>query len=338
MAARFTIKDLAKATNCSIATASSALNGRGRMSAAKRREIIKVAQQWGYQPNVAGRNLRRQRTDIIGLMFHPSPSVIFRNIFYVEVMEGLEEGLAENGFNLLLGSGREELAQGRIPKFMLQGAVDALILLGPFPETTLELLLSFSTPSFQLDSSHDQLAIESLTSDGYGGSLQAVDHLVALGHRRIAMLAYGNPEYNIASRTKGFEAAVRRRGLDAGECPVINQFTLNAELPTLLHSVLNGPKAPTAFLCVNDTLALFVVDYLQSQKLTVPGRISVIGFDDDIPAQQNQLTTVRIDKARLGRAGAEMLIERLKNTELPVRKATLPVELIVRASTAQAPN
>lgn len=336
MPKRITIRDLADAAHCSIATVSIALNGAGRISAAKRREIERLAQTLGYQPNMAGRNLRLRRTDTIGLMFNPSPSAIFKNIFYVEVVEGLEETLYNDGFNLLLGSGRKELAQGQVPKFLLRGSADALILLGYFPDSALELLMNTPTPIFLLDSAHDQLGVDCLTTDGYGGINQAMEHLSSLGHRRIAMLAYDAPDYNIASRVKGFRAALRRFGLQSDECPILNQFKVNEELPAILQRVMRGARKPTAFLCVNDTLAAYLTAHLQRKGISVPEKVSVVGFDDDRLAQENfpPLTTVQIERERLGRTGAEMLLDRLSDPDGPIRKAILPVRLIVRESTA----
>lgn len=340
MPKRITIHDVAREAECSIATVSLVLNGSGRIGDAMREKVMQVIQRMGYQPNTAGRNLRLQRTDTIGLMFNPSPSRIFKNIFYIEMMEGLEETFYQNGLSLLLGSGREELAAGNLPKFMRTGAVDALILMGHFPEMELDTLLHSRTPVLLLDSFHAHQGVECLTSDGFGGAGQAVDHLAALGHTRIAMLAYDGPEYNIASRISGFRTAVRRHGLSEASCPVVNQFRFNNDFLPEIDRLVDDPHGPTAFICVNDTLAVFVIDYLMGRGVAVPERINVIGFDDDSIARTHHpsLTTVRIESHLLGQKGAEMTMERLKEPALPLRKVILPVQLVARESTGPAPH
>lgn len=340
MSKRVTIHDLAKAANCSIATISIALNGLGRISPAKRREIQKLAQTMKYQPNDAGRNLRRRRTDTIGLMFNPAPSSIFRNIFYADVMKGLEDTLYKKGYNLLLGSGRDGLAEGEIPKFLSRGSTDALILLGHFPDSELELLLTTTTPVLLLDSASEAVSIDSLTSDGYNGISQAMDHLFALGHRRIGMLAYDGPDYNIANRLKGFHASITRLRLLPQDCPTVNQFKYNEEIHDILPKIMRGKRRPTAFICVNDTLAQYAATFLQGKGLSVPDDVSIVGFDDDLFAKDNvpPLTTLQIDRERIGRVGGDMVFDRLNEPDGPISKAILPVKLITRKSTSAPPR
>ncbi len=339
MPKRITIHDVAREAECSIATVSMVLNESGRIGEPMREKVMQVIGRMGYQPNTAGRNLRLQRTDTIGLMFNPSPSRIFKNIFYIEMMEGLEETFYQKGLSLLLGSGREELMEGRLPKFMRTGAVDALILMGQFPESDLEVLLRSRTPVFLLDSFHAHLGVECLTSDGYDGSQQAVDHLVKLGHSRIALLAYDRPEYNIASRISGFTAAVRRHRFTSKSCPVVNKYKINDEFLPAIDRMVADPKGPTAFICINDTMAVFMTDYLLGKGVSVPGQISVVGFDDDVIARDHRpsLTTVRIESHFIGQKGAAMVMDRLRDPKMPLRKVMMPVSLVARESTGPAP-
>ncbi|HTJ79376.1 MAG TPA: LacI family DNA-binding transcriptional regulator [Rariglobus sp.] len=340
MIKRLTIHDVAKEAGCSIATVSLVLNNSGRIGPDTRHRVTEIIKTLGYQPNTSGRNLRLQRTDTIGLMFNPSPSKIFKNIFYIDMMEGLEEKLCQRGFSLLLGSGREELARDNLPKFMRTGAVDALILMGHFPENTLDVLLRTRTPVLLLDSLHPHKEVDCLTSDGFSGASQAVDHLVSIGHTRIAMLSYDILEYhNVMTRIDGFRTAIKRHGLDARINPVVHDFAINEDLPAKIDAMLADPEGPTAFICVNDTLAVYVTDYLMDRGVNVPEHVSVIGFDDDTIARTHQppLTTVRIDSFFLGAKASELVIERLKAPQEPVRKIIVPVELIVRESTGAPP-
>lgn len=332
---RITITDVARACGCSIATISLVLNGRGNVSETTKKRVFKTAARLGYVPNLAGRNLRTRRTNTIGLYFYPSCAQLFRNVFYAEIMESLEQHLGRAGYDLLLCGSDFSHDEARPMALLAQKRVDAAILLGAFPFKLIERLSQLGTPLLLLDSNLDELPIDSITTDGFSAGKRVVEHLYEHGHRRIVMFAYDLEDYNIDTRMRGFLAAMKDHGLPTKDS-VVRNFTRDRDgLPILLKR-LRAAAAPTAVVCVNDTMAAFMLQGVRTAGFKVPEHVSFVGYDDDTYARDciPALTTVAVDKAELGRNGAEIIRRRIEQPDLPVSKSRVPVQLIVRNSVA----
>lgn len=331
---RVGIQDVAQAAGCSITTVSQALNGRGRVAPRTRKRILEIQRELGYVPNLAGRNLRMNRSNMVGILFYPTCSRLFRNVFYSEVVEGLQEALSPQGYDLLLAGGDFSGANESLPGFLQQRRVDAAVLLGRFPSEVTRRFASSKVPLLMLDNDAEDLAVDSITTDGFSGGRMAVDHLWSMGHRRMLFMAYCNENYNAAARQRGFEDGLRERGLSVEG--TVERQTHDDFYDVLLRR-LQAPNPPTAVVCVNDTLASALMLRLRYAGVQVPDQLSFVGFDDDPQAREAipPLTTIGIDKAALGQAGAKLLLERVQEREKPVTKMRLPVALIERDSVAR---
>ncbi|MEZ0297685.1 MAG: LacI family DNA-binding transcriptional regulator [Candidatus Methylacidiphilales bacterium] len=338
MPERLSIFEVAKQANCSIATVSNVLNNKGRVSAQKRKDILKIVTAVGYRVNSAGRNLRMKRTEIFGLLFYPSCAEIFGNPFYAEVMGGLERRLTQAGYHLLLAGYEAATANSPIPDFLRTGKVDGIILMGRFPTEIIRNFSKLKTPLLLLDS-NAEWPLDSVVSDGFSAGVQLVRHLAEKGHKRIVMLAYVWEDYNIDLRIQGFRAGLRELGLEENEGSVIRHAISHVDLYKALKERLDGPNPNTAVVAVNDTLAVTMIRCMQEDGLRVPEDVSVTGYDDEKIAQDMTppLTTVRVNKPELGRAGAELILERASMPKSPVAKMRLPVDLIERQSVAAPP-
>jgi len=149
-----------------------------------------------------GRSLRIRRTETLGLLFYPSCAQVFRNPFYAEVMEGLEETLLKAGYHLLLAGYEASLRSSEVPAFLQRGKVDGMILLGGFPSKIIHQFCGMNTPLVLLDSNVDW-PVDTVVSDGFSAEVKIVDYLVENGHREIVKLAYEMEDYNIDLRIKG---------------------------------------------------------------------------------------------------------------------------------------
>ncbi|MDR0532992.1 MAG: LacI family transcriptional regulator [Verrucomicrobiales bacterium] len=345
MATRPSIFEVARQSNCSIATVSNVLNNKGRVSKEKRKKILQVVAKLGYQVNSVGRNLRIRRTETFGLLFYPSCAEIFKNPFYAEVMQGLEAQLTRVGYHLLLAGYETSTTNSPIPNFLLSGKVDGMILLGRFPSEIIQVFHERKTPLLLLDA-NVEWPVDSIVSDGFSAGLQIVKHLADKGHRRIVMMAYEWEDYNIDLRIQGFLSGLQEQGLPGDEKSVIRhpgddqsvtrQGTSHDAMYQSLKERLKGPNAPTALVAVNDTLAIDMVHRLLRDGIRVPEQLSVVGYDDDEMAQNlvPALTTIRVNKQELGRVGAELILKRATQPKTPVSKLRLPVELVERGSVA----
>jgi len=334
------IKEIAQLAGCSIATVSNTLNNKGRISQEVRERVLQICQKHGYLPNSAGRNLRRRKMETVGLLFYPSCSAIFRNIFYAEVMEALEAAMESQGFDLLLSGFDSSFANGDSPRFIRQGKVDGIILLGGFPRETVRKLLQFPVPLLHLDSHRDQIKIDCVTTDGFHGSEMVVDHLVDLGHRRIVFMAHAHEDTNADRREAGFLAAVARHQLPPTLSTSIRDFARTEDGYDRLRPRLMSKRPPTAVICVNDTLAVELQEKIKADGFSVPEDVTIFGYNDDEHSRKSTpaISTVRVDKARLGKVGAETIISRINNPDKAVSAIILPVELVHRGSEAPPRN
>jgi LacI family transcriptional regulator len=327
--------DIAELFGCSVATVSNAINGRGRMSDAKRQQIIDKCAELNFVPNSAGRNLRLQRTDAVGVIYAPSFAELFGNVFYARIMEGLAETFGEAGIDLVLGNRRE--ADG-MPAIVRQGKVDALVVLaGVFDDAAYESLRRCPVPMCIVDGHVGSLKADSLTSDGFGGARQVSEYLHSQGHRRIVMTAYRNPLYNIEQRIAGFLSGLRASGMEIHEPDVLIRVDDDDEAARELIARLDTEDPPTAVFAVNDTMAVNLIDAVAATGRKLPEDMSVVGFDDDPIASHCRppLTTVRLRKRDFGAISARLLLERLADPDKPTTHQVLPTELVIRESVAR---
>ncbi len=335
MECRVSIFAVAQKAKCSIATVSNVLNNKGRVGPEKRKQVLRAAHTLGYQANSAGRNLRTRKSETLGLLFYPSCAQIFKNPFYAEIMEGLEEGLTRAGYHLLLAGYQAAVAESPIPDFLTSGKVDGMILLGRFPSAIIQNFCELSVPMLLLDS-NVEWPVDSIISDGFSAEITVVNHLVSKGHRHIVMLAYDMEDYNIDLRIQGFLTGLRQCGIEGGEGNVVRNWLSHDDIYTALRDRMKGDEPPTAIVAINDTLAMAMIQRLKNDGITVPEQLSVVGYDDDVIMVDDRpfLSTVRVNKIEPGRVGAEMVLKRVVTPNAPVVKLRLPVEFIARGSVA----
>src|ERR1700679_2736144 len=149
---RVSIFSVAQKAKCSIATVSNVLNDKGRVGPKRRKVVLRAVEELGYQVSSAGRNLRMRKTEMLGLLFYPSCAQIFKNPFYAEIMEGLEEELTRERYHLLLAGYQVSVTNLPVPSFLAQGKVDGMILLGGFPSNIIQSFCRGYTPLLLLDS------------------------------------------------------------------------------------------------------------------------------------------------------------------------------------------
>jgi len=332
------IKEIAKLAGCSIATVSNTLNDKGRISQEVRKRVFRICKKHGYLPNSAGRNLRRRRTETIGVVFYPSCAAIFRNIYYAEIMESIESTLESKSYDLLL-SGFETTVKTdqEPPRFVRQGKVDGIILLGGFPRQIVRQFSEFGFPVVLLDDRKPRIQIDTITTDGYTAGGQIVDHLVEQGHKRMVFMAYQQDGYNADRRMAGFQSGILKHGLQPTLNVSLRNFTNSPEGYVELKKLMSRKRPPTAVVAVNDTLAWDLLGYLNADGLSVPGDLSLFGFDDDSIGRtcSPPLSTVRVNKHELGRIGVETLLNRIENPSAPFKTLHLPTELVLRESVAR---
>jgi DNA-binding LacI/PurR family transcriptional regulator len=330
-----TIRDVARVASCSIATVSCVLNDSGRISKATQKRVREACKTLGYFPSSAGRNLRSRKTQTIGILFYPSCAEIFRNVFYSQIMEGLEIELTKANYNLLLAGYDISTEQEDLPKFIREGSVDGVILMGGCPEDFKQKLSTVPLPFLLLDTDISGVVVDSVTSDGFRAMIEMVEYLHGKGHRRMVMLRHPFENFNETSRCMGFEAATRQLGI-GGSSEVLMMETNDEAVEEIIRRI-EGTDPVTAVATVNDDMAADILRKLLAKGIQVPEQVSITGFDDTEFSHDTHppLTTIRIDRNMMGAEGAKTMLRRINDSSLPPRKLVIASELIERESVKQ---
>ncbi|MBI3043620.1 MAG: LacI family DNA-binding transcriptional regulator [Betaproteobacteria bacterium] len=327
------MSDVARLARVSTATVSRALTCPDKVKPATAARIRQAVQTLGYVAHGAARALASRRTRTIGAVIPTLDNAIFANTAHA-----LQKTLDDAGYTLLLASHEFDAdVEARVTQALVERGVDGLVLLGTTHHpSVLRMLDTHQIPyvlTWALDASGRHPCVG---FDSRDAAVRITRHLIDLGHREFAMISgvtAGNER--AAARLEGVRQALAARGIAlAPERVVEKPYTLTAGREGL-REVLRGPPRPTAVICGNDVLAIGALAECHAQGFAVPLDISVTGFDDlEIAAVVTPaLTTVHFPTADLGTYAAQHLLARLAGKPFAMR-TELPVELVVRASTA----
>ncbi|MDX1934413.1 MAG: LacI family DNA-binding transcriptional regulator [Capsulimonadales bacterium] len=333
-----TIRDVAKSAGISVAAASAVLNGNGsgriRVSPATRQRIYEAAEALSYRPNHLARGLATGRKGIVGLVF-PYPGGFFgQDPFCSLVMTGVFEEVAREKHNIMLHTATGDGWNTAEPDDLIDSRIDGLLLVLPMPESpVIAACRRLDFPYVALAYNPTDPEVLAVNADEFRGGSLATEHLIALGHRRIAHLSW--PEYIATShgRRAGYEWALREAGLPSMVVPteVDREGGYRA-----MSELLDGPadRHPTAVFAASDLCAEGAIRAIRHQGRRVPDDIAVVGYDDTWFAglAQPKLTSVRMPIAEMGRTAAEMLIALIEGRPVVERQPILPVSLTVRDS------
>jgi LacI family transcriptional regulator len=323
-----TIKDVARAAGVSPSTACRALSTPALVSASARERVVRAASDLDYQPNRAARGLITGRTGNLGMIV---PDLA--NPFFPGVVKGMQARAREADYAVFLADADEDPAlEASLVKALAQ-EVDGIVLCSPrMSEADLRSIVA-NTPLVLLNRRVGKTS--SVTVDNSDGMRQAVAHLTAFGHRRIAYVGGPRSSWSHRERLRGLRAVSAGADVELVELGnVLPQFEGGVAAADLVLAA-----GVTAVIAYNDLVALGLLNRFHARGVAVPADISVIGCDDiALSAMGNpSLTTVALPMGQIGRAGVDLLLQ-LVNTQ--DRRATnrreLPTQLMVRGSTGPA--
>jgi LacI family transcriptional regulator, repressor for deo operon, udp, cdd, tsx, nupC, and nupG len=322
------MKEVAHRAGVSTATVSRALSNPERVSAEVRGRVLQAVADLDYTLNAAARTLRRSNTGIV-LVLVPD----IGNPFFSKVLKGIEQRARELSYSVLIGEAGDD--NGQLETFARQidaKRADGMILLnGRLPDFMSKRAADVSLPVVAASEWIAGAALPSVGIDNVAAALGAVRHLQDHGHRHIAHIA--GPLGNVlsAARLAGYRAA-----LGAGIKPRVAQGDFSITSGQIAARTLMAARTPpTALFAANDEMAMGAIVALKALGLSVPGDVSVAGFDDiDFAAAYDPpLTTVRQPRFEMGRVAMSLLDSRLRGEDA-VDPVLLPTALIVRDSTA----
>jgi DNA-binding LacI/PurR family transcriptional regulator len=326
-----TIAEVAAEAGVGIGTVSRVLNGSPSVSDRTRRRVLEAIATLDYQPSAVARALSTGRTGAIGVIapFFTQPSVIER-------LSGVSRALTSAGYELILFDvERPEQLSEFFNAGAVRGRIDGLLAISLAPsKLEARRLEAARVPLVLVDRGHER--IPTITIDDEEGGRMAAEHLMALGHRRIAFL--GDEEENpfgfdsSALRREGFEAA-----LEAAGCSLAPELRVRRPhgrdiARDAAAELLALADPPTAIFATSDVQAIGVLKAARAAGVSVPERLSVLGFDDVEAAEYTGLTTIAQPLQESGALGAELLLRMMSGEAVEARR--LPLAIVDRGSTA----
>ena len=335
---RPTITDVAQAAGVSKGAVSLAFNDRPGLAPDTRERILATARELGWTPNHRARALSVSRALAAGLVMARPPETLRADPFFPSFIAGVESELSRHGYALLLQVVPEHDAEHQsYRRLSVEGRVDGVFVTDLCVDDTRPALLAeLGLPAVIVGPDLPEAPWPAVGVDDRPGITAAVEHLLALGHTRIAHVAGPSDMVHGRSRREAWAAALARAGLAEGPC-VPSDFSAEAGAAAT-RALLDLDVPPTAIVYANDLMAIAGLSVAAARGIVVPEQLSITGYEDTELAAHVQppLTTVSSDVIGWGRAAARRLLE-LVDQRPPTAIDLAPPTLVVRGSTGPAP-
>jgi len=326
-----TLDDLAELSGVSRATVSRVING-GPVSAATRRRVLEVIEGTNYRPNLAARSLASGRTGVIGVVMHVDPPLLFEDSYFVALLHGVSDVLADraSGMMLWLGNRSKEETLNRI---LGTGLMDGVIVSADnLDDSLVDGLLASDLPTVLIGHRRSDLTASYVDVDNVGASDTITTHLIEIGRTRIGHITGRRGTVAGEDRLSGYLRAMRRAGLETDDLVVEGDFNRPSGLSGA-DDLLD--RDVDAIFCANDATASGALQSVRARGLSVPEDVALAGFDDlPFAAELDPpLSTIRQGVHAQGSESAKALLNLLENPEGGPRRVLLPTELVIRQST-----
>jgi LacI family transcriptional regulator len=325
-----TISDVAHLAGVSAGTVSKALNGRGTLRAETRRRVVAAAEELGFQPNRTAVALNSGRTYTVGMI---TTDTIGR--FSIPLMMGAEDALGAGEMSVFLCDARDDpIREQYYLRTLLSRRVDGIIVTGRRTKARPPIRTDLPIPVVYAFISSTDPGDCSVVPDETGGARKAVEHLLAIGRRRIAHVTGPEHHHSATVRATATVERLTEAGLDLVGVPMFGEWS-EAWGRQATRILLGTDQAIDAVFCGSDQIARGVADALRAAGRHVPDDIALIGFDNwDVMtlACQPALTSVDMELEQLGRHAAELLLAAINGQPAPGRH-THPCRLVIRDST-----
>lgn len=328
-----TIEQIAELAGVSKTTVSRVINNKPDVNKKTRARILELMQVHDFQPNVFAKAISLQKSHNVGLIIPHEVDYVFANQFYVEVMRGVSTTVESDGYHLMLCY----LHSGNFVDLYKQKRVDGFIVMSPGEphQNIIESLKVAHAPFVSTARISAEEVSPYVDVNNFKGAQMAMEHLIALGHHRIAFV--GKPTLRSSlDRLRGYRETLDRHNIQVREAwtKISRSASFAGGYQTMLE-LLDEGEYPTAVFITNDIMSIGAIKAIQERGLKVPDDISLVGFDDVPLAQYSTppLTTIRQPAYEKGIAATKLLIRYIETEEMP-QSTILDIELIVRESTA----
>ncbi len=342
-----TSTDVARRAGVSQATVSVVLNGTrstSRVSDATRRRVLAAAAELDYAPHPAAQALRRQRSGVIAFVPEARRGPLAEHPVSHQLSVQIAAAAIRRGYHVVEANAEPASARAsdKLVGFLASRRVDGVIFYAPGTAAEVRRVVERGLPVVQLLRPQIAAATPAITVDAALGIAAAVDHLVGLGHRRIAFLGHGGPHPIDRARREGFAAALARHGLPLpGEwVRAVASYAIE-EGRRAVHALLALPARPTALFAASDTLALGALHALHEARLRAPDNLSLVSYDDVFAAQlPPPLSCVVQPLEEVAEGAVAILAARLERPEgcAGAEGLVLPTRFVARGSTQAPPR
>lgn len=346
---RVTIRDVAEEAGVSVSTVSHVLNDYGDIGPETEQLVRKTMEKLNYYPNASARRLTRNRSHLLHLLLFAREGL--HHPFFYKVICGIAEEAEKLDYELVLSVQQVEDGQERWRDSLrrcVESRGEGIITMGSLPaREVFDKLQAIQIPAVFIDIPYEGANSIYVSSDNVTGAKLAVEHLLNLGHKKIAFLGGGTREElfeqreadlwkgNISqSRFRGYTEALGNRNIEVD--PTLTgggEFTQEGAQRAMLEILSQHPDLSAVF-AVSDLMAIGVIEAIRSTGKEIPQDIAVVGYDDIEAASfvRPQLTTVRQDGAEMGRKAVREMMGLLNSPDTAPSKVLFPVELVIRES------
>jgi len=329
-----TLSDIAAKVGVSVSTVSRVLNSKAsdyRISPETESLILRAAEELRYRPNQIARGLRLKKTNTMGLV---TPDV--SNPFFAHIIKAVQHAAHGLGYSLVVCNTDEDInLELEHVNLLFRNRVDGLIAMpvGQRKEHFQDWLEK-GRPLVLLDRSFSDLQTSSVVVDNYYGARQAVEHLVANGHRRIAVIQGLPGTYTSVARLAGFLDTMKAHGIPVDKDLIVGGDFRRESGYVETKLVLNRERTPTAIFAMSDLITLGVLQALEEEGLDLPKDVSLVTFDDFefAPYLRCPVTAVRQPRELMAEIAVKLLVDQMEGGDKDKKQIVLKPELIVRKS------
>jgi LacI family transcriptional regulator len=324
-----TIQDVAKAAGVSISTVSRVLNDKDDVAASTYEHVQEIIQELGYTSNLAARSMRSHKKNLIGLVV---PDIGFP--YSIEIMKGVNRAVAGSSFDLLVYTTGEIYKEGTVSReqyyvsLLNNSLTDGVIIVA---SAAAEFVTD--APIIAVDPHLVNPNYPSVQGTNYKGAVEAVEHLLSLGHTRIAFIC-GRPEIGSAiKRLNGYKDSLTQAGVEISEDLIIPGDFSTESGYSAARKLLSYEDPPTAIFASNDQTALGVFQAAEELGVGIPDDLSLVGFDNISEARSLGLTTIDQKLPDMGYTAVQMLFKLIAGERLKSEIYRMETNLIERSST-----
>jgi LacI family transcriptional regulator len=320
----------------SITTVSRVLNGKAkryRIRAETQERVLQAAREYNYVPNKLARGLKMSRTDTLGLII---PDI--SNPFFADIAQSIEKEARLQGYSLILGdSGDDQMVETDLIRLLLSHKVDGIII-APVGIDYRQITQTYNSgmPLVVIDRCFPEIGLPFITSDNYQGGNDAVNYLIAMGHRKIACIQGIPKSRPTVERVRGYKDALRGHSIPIDDGLIVgDNYTIeNGYKQTRILFSMEDP--PTAIFALSNLIGLGTMKAVDEMGLKIPDNISLISFDEQPYSAflATPMTTVDQKKSEIGQLAVNVLLKYIDNKEYRKKLVhmTLKTNLIIRNS------